>query len=350
MKTFLDDALNELANAFIVRIEHRRDVTEKLPFQLKKVATADTLMLEGRSFLVVACLKSAVLTANNFLLIRRLADRFNLPIIFALKSIDNGMMSYLHHKGYGWIVPGKASFIPSILVNYSPIDRISNYTLDKNRKSFGIIPSYILAYYLSDDLPGLFSSTDLIQKFDVSKMAISRALKELYTHDLIQEVNGTRPKLFEFCVDKRTLWSKYKDRISSLSTIFITVKLEKIQDLYLFAAGESALSLYTDINPPQQEQVGTFLNLDDRLSLKTITPATMEGDYFFKNMGLYEDIYNGHVKEDKVNLQIFPYKPVLEGNSLNKIFLALSRFDKSDTRVNSCFIELETDIINGFKS
>ncbi|EKZ9428756.1 hypothetical protein RH868_004548 [Salmonella enterica] len=347
MDKLLNAALNELSTVFLLRFEMVHDFTEELPFQLKKAATAYILRIEGRELLFISCPKLSYINANNFLNLRRLIDKINIPVVVVLKTIDSQSKSFLKNNNVGWVVPGRASYIPSMLMNYTSVDKSNDKNLNKANKSFGVIPSYIIAYYLSYDLPLSFSAADLVLKMDVSKMAISRALKELLAESIIEEVNDFKPKVYTFCIERKILWLKYRERISSLSTGFMAVSAKKISEYEVFPAGESALSMYSDMLSPNQPQVGVCMGHLDRY-LRPITPATIDGDYLFKSMGFIE--YNQDVGDgEMVLLQIFPYKVVLEGFYLNRIFLALSRFNKNDLRIKSTFLELETDIVNSFK-
>lgn len=347
MDRLLNEALNELSSAFLLRCELVYDFTDSLPFQLKRVATAYVINIEGSEFLFLSCSELSMININNYLNLRRVKDKANLPIVVVLKAIDLETKRFFKVNNIGWIVPGRSSYIPSLLMNYTALNKNEFHDISESNKPFGIIPSYLIAYYLSCDLPLNFSAADLVHKMDVSKMAISRALKELLSANIIQEVNSLKPKVYEFCIERKTLWLKYRDRISSLSTSFMPILVEKTVGYDVFPAGESALSYYSEMLPPNQVQIGVCMGHLDRY-LRPITPATIDGDYFFKSMGFLEE--NHSVTDDgRVLLQIFPYKVVLEDIYLNKIFLALSKTNKNDLRVKSTFLELETDIVNTFK-
>lgn len=346
MDRLLNEALNELSRAFLLRFELVYDFTDSLPFQLKRVATACVINIEGSELLFISCSELSMININNFLNLRRVKDKANLPIVVVLKAIDSETKHFLKVNNIGWVVPGRSSYIPSLFMNYTAINKYEVHDISESNKPFGIIPSYLIAYYLSSDLPFNFSAADLVHKMDVSKMAISRALKELLYANIIQEVNSLKPKVYEFCIERKTLWLKFRDRISSLSTNFMPILLDKTLVFKTFPAGESALSFYSEMLPPNQAQIGVCMGHLDRY-LRPITPATIDGDYFFKSMGFVEE--NHSVADgDKVLLQIFPYKVVLEDYYLNKIFLALSKSNKNDLRVKSNFLELETDIVNSF--
>ncbi|MRF57623.1 hypothetical protein [Citrobacter portucalensis] len=359
MKKLLEDAFNDLSKAFFLRAEVLRDVTDMLPFQLRKVAVAAEVSLDGRNLLFIASSKLSAISANNFLNIRRVVDVFDIPVVVVASNIDHETMAFFKHNHIGCIVPGKVSYIPSLLMNYNNINSDMDYKMVGNDKPFSIISSYILAYHLSGELPRFFNSLYLVEIFDVSKMAISRALNELLSQEIIYEIGNTRPKVFEFSIDRKLLWLKYKHRISSLSTSFIPVQTYKLEKYHFFVSGESALSIYSDMLPPDQKQIGIYLSAEDRRS-KPITPATIESSYFFKELGFWDGVNSALFQSEKIAfLQIFPYLPVLKKSELNKdtyntgvlnkVFLALSKFNKSDVRIRSSFIELETEIMNEFK-
>lgn len=342
MNKLITNALEYLSSSFLVEVKVLESVDEFLPFQIKQKASAYRISIDGVDFLCVASDKLSVLTANNFLNIRKLSSKIQIPIIIISLELNLDARKVIRKLGWGWIVPNQFSFIPSLFIHREANELKESKILVDNEKKFGIIPSYLIAYYLCGYFNNGFVSSDIIEIFNVSKMAVSRAIKELVERSVINEMSKSKPRLFYFSFDRQTLWNQQRNNVAELSTGFLPVASDKIKHMDTFFVGETALSKYTLISPPSYKQLGLFMTESDRY-MRPITPATIEGAYFFKALGLLE-LGNENLKEDVCLLQIFPYKPVIKNNYLDKVFLALSRVNKNDIRVKSSYFELETEI------
>lgn len=338
----IDDAIQYLSKSFFIVLSILDDVSEYLPFQIKGKSSAYIANIEDVKFLVVAAEKESVLSANNFLHIKRIASKFDLPIILIFKDVSEQSRKYAFINQIGIIVPFKFSFLPSLFIHREVNEISERPVYVDTEREYGVIPSYLLSYYLSGMFDKGFTSNDIINLLGVSKMAVSRATKELVTQNIIDETPDGRGRRYFFSKRRTDIWNHYKNRITSLSTGFVTVSYSKLKAKDVFFSGETALSKYTFISAPLVGQYGACLNGSDRY-LRPITPATIEGDYFFKILDLLHP--NVHAN-DLVQLQIFPYKPLIVDGYLSKVFLALSRFNKNDVRVKSSFLELETEIYN----
>ncbi|WP_454123272.1 hypothetical protein [Kosakonia sp. Marseille-Q7440] len=348
MDKLITDAMEYLSSSFLVETEVRQGIEDILPFQIRQKASAYIIRIEGTDFLCIASDKLSVLTSNNFLYIRKIVSKIDLPVIIISEELDFETRRMIKKIGGGWIIPNKYSFISSLFIHKEANElKEKNITVD-NEKKFGVIPSYLMAYYLCGYFDYEFVSFDIIDTLKVSKMAVSRAIKELIERNIIVETSEGKLRSFEFSCDRQTLWNRHRNNIAELSTGFIPVKNGKIKKLDTFLTGESALSKYTLISPPFYQQLGVSMSDTDRY-MRPITPATIEGDYFFKALSLLEET-GEHVSDDICLLQIFPYAPVVNNGYLDKIFLSLSRVNKKEIRVKSSYFELETDIFQNLKN
>ncbi|MGX5057062.1 hypothetical protein ACWKX9_26055 [Enterobacter asburiae] len=341
-KMLIDDAVQYLSASFFIVLRIIDEVSEYLPFQIKGKSFAYIANIEETKFLVVVSEKESVLSANNFLYIKRLREKFSLPVILVSRDISENSRKYAFLNQIGLIVPFKFSYLPSLFIHREVNEIVDKPTYVDTEKEYGVIPSYLLAYYLSGMFSNGFNSNDIISLLGVSKMAVSRATKELLTHGFIVDEFIGRGRRYFFSKKRKEVWSHYKDRITPLSTGFVTVSMSKLRSSDVFYSGESALSKYTFISSPLVGQYGVCMSGNDRY-MRPITPATIDGDYFFKILNLLHSDVNSN---DLVQLQIFPYKPMLNDGFLNKVFLLLSRFNKNDVRVKSSFLELETEVFN----
>lgn len=343
--TLIDDAIQYLSASFFVVLRIIDDVSEYLPFQIKGKSSAYIANVEETKFLIVVSEKESVLSANNYLYIKRLRDKFSLPVILVSRDISENSRKSAFLNQIGLVVPFRFSYLPSLFIHREVNELIEKPVYVDTQKEYGVIPSYLLAYYLSGMFDDGFNSNDIIMLLGVSKMAVSRATKELLAQDFIVEKPNGRGRIYFFSKRRKEVWSHYKNRITSLSTGFVTVSLTKLKSSEIFFSGESALSKYTFISPPLVGQYGVCMSGNDRY-MRPITPATIDGDYFFKILNLLHS--NVH-SNDLVQLQVFPYKPVVCDGVLSKVFLVLSRFNKNDVRVKSSFLELETEVFNELK-
>lgn len=341
-KTLIDDAIEYLSASFFIVLHIMDDVSEYLPFQIKGKSAAYIAGIEDAKFLVLVSEKESVLSANNYLNIKRLRDKFGLSVILVLKYVSEDARKYAFLNKIGLIIPFRFSYLPSLYIHREVNEIIEKPTYVDTEKEYGVIPSYLLAYYLSGMFDNGFSSNDVINLLGVSKMAVSRATKELLAQGFIIEKSKGRGRNYFFSKRRKEIWSHYKNRITSLSTGFVTVSLSKLKSSEIFFSGESALSKYTFISPPLVGQYGVCMSGNDRY-MRPITPATINGDYFFKILDLLHSNVNSN---DLVQLQVFPYHPMIVDGFLSKVFLVLSRFNKNDVRVKSSFLELETEVFN----
>ncbi|MFJ3459396.1 hypothetical protein ACIPMZ_20955 [Scandinavium goeteborgense] len=351
MNLFVLDALKFVSSTFMLEATLEKDISEELPFQLRNKATLCFVKIEERDFVMIASEDRDVLLSNNALHIKRIEGRYNLPLIIVVAT-DAGqelrrLVKQLHG---GLVVPWKFATLPSLLIHSAvaeiapPINRVDT------EKPYGIIPSFLICYYFAGYFDNGFSSIDVMDILGISKMAVSRAVKEMTNSKLIKPIESGRSKQFHFTDSRKGLWNNQRHRISPLSTGSIAVKKSRLPVADLFTCGESALSRYTLLGSPAKPSLGLCMTNDDRY-MRPITPATIEGDYFFKIMKIIsDDYYEGQASETDATLQIFPYNPLITNGFLDMVFLAFTRINKNDIRVKSSFFELETTIYNNLKN
>lgn len=338
----IHDAVKYISTSFLIETDIIEDVTEYLPFQIKHNVSANIVSINGSKFLFLAAQKEKTLSANNFLHVKRMYSKFNIPVVLVTSDISTYALEFSKQFNGGWVVPYKFTYIPSLFIHRSVNDITNSVGFVDTTKAFGIIPSYILTYYISGSFNAGFNSSDIIELLGVSKMAFSRAAKDLSEAGLVSDEPDGRSRRFTFTVSRKQVWSHYKNRISPLSTGFMIVSEDMLSGKDSFLSGETALSKYSFLSPPNTINLGICMSGQDRY-MRPITPATIDGDYFFKILGLWG---GGVDRKNVVSLQIFPYNPLIESGCINKVFLIFSRFNRNDVRVKSSFLELETEVYN----
>lgn len=349
MNRLIQDALKYVNSSFLIDTEIEKNVSDELPFQLKKRAELYLVDIEGREFLVLASDDPDVLSANNFLHVKKIENRFSRPLIIVTTEVNPELKAVVKQLKGGLIIPGRYTILPALLIHreVNEIPYRSNWV--DTEKSFGIIPSYLICYYFSDYFSNGFSSADIIKILGISKMAVSRAVKDLVANQIIREKGSGRNMNYFFTYSRKSLWNHHRHRISMLSTGFVGVKKKHLPPTELFSTGESALSKYTLLSSPGTPNMGICMTNDERY-MRPITPATINGDYFFKIMKILSDNkYEERRTDHDVMLQVFPYKPLINNGVINKVFLIFSRLNIADIRLKSSLLELETDVYNGLK-
>ncbi|MDH2712067.1 hypothetical protein QDY64_22085 [Klebsiella quasipneumoniae] len=346
MNASIADALKSLKSIFFVETTEEDNVNDTLPFQLKNKADSRLVRIDDSPFIFISIKNEDVFAANNFLLMKRLVASSVYPIVLVSSHLSRDFRKMLRSLSIGWVIPEEQSFIPSLFIyNASNEIKEKKPTVD-TEKQFGLIPSYIIAHYLSGTLSNTFTSSDIMNLFGVSKMAASRTINDLNNQGVVKELVGGKSRVLKFSYSPKYFWRHYRHRLSSLSTGFLPISLYYIGKLDLFLSGESALASYTLLSPPTIEHLGICMTMRDRY-LRPITPATLDGDYLFNAMGILDDdIFENLDSKNYKMVQIFPYKPAIKNGVVDKVFLTLSRFNKNDLRSRSSFFELETEVFN----
>lgn len=348
MTRLLADALKYIESSFLIETKVLQEMDEYLPFQLRKRANLCIVSIDYRKFMVLTIDDPEQLMSNNFVHLKRLAAQSDFPLIIVTSELTVELKNISKQQKNGLIIPNRYVSMPSLMLQSETKDAISERWVD-TESSYGIIPSYLLVYYLSGYFEDGFNSTDILGLLGVSKMAFSRAVKELLSHKLISETSYGRSSHFRFIESRKRIWNHHRHRISPLSTGFVPVRNETVKAVEVFFSGESALSKYTLLGSPSRPFLGKCLTDKDRY-MRPITPATMKGDYFFKILNVLEDAeyYHSHI-EGFAMLQIFPYQPAIQNDALNNVFLLFSRFNTTDLRVKSSYNELEEHVYSNLK-
>lgn len=349
MITFTQDALKSVASSFLIDAQIEEDLSQQLPFQLKKQAGLYLVVIERLHFVVLSAQNPELLAANNFLHLKRIAGRFTLPLIVVTTAVSTDLKSMVKQLQGGVIVPGRFTMLPALLIQQDVDEIPSQVSRVDTEKSFGIIPSYLICYYFAGRFSQGFNSAEIMSVLGVSKMAVSRAVKEMKANGIIEEQGTGRRIRFCFSADRKSLWNQHRHRITALSTGFVAVNKSRLPPITLFHSGESALASFTLLSPPRLPAMGTCMSNEQRFQ-RPVTPATLNGDYFFKIMNILSAIScDERDQKNNLLLQVFPYNPLTENGMVNKVFLIFSRFNKADIRVKTSSLELETEVFNNLK-
>ena len=188
MKNLLADALKYIESSFLIDTKILKEIDEYLPFQLSKSATLCIVSIDNREFMVLTVEDPELLVSNNFVHLKRLEAKSKLSLIIVTSELNLELKNISKQLKNGLIIPGRYVSMPSLMLQSESKDVPSGLWVD-TENSYGIIPSYILTYYLSGYFDDGFNSLDILDLLGVSKMAFSRAVKELLSHKLISETS-----------------------------------------------------------------------------------------------------------------------------------------------------------------
>ncbi|MFS7244095.1 hypothetical protein AB6880_00070 [Rahnella inusitata] len=345
------DAIEYINSSFFLDTKIKKNISDLLPFQIQQDADLSIVEIDGNEFIFLACEKLKILESNNFLHVKRLASKLTHPLVIVTKEFSEELAFLARSITGGLIIPGSYSLLPSLLIHRKneKITLVRDHTsIDK---PFGIIPSYLICYYLSGYFDNGIISSDIIDILEISKMSVSRAAKELLASGIIEERSYGRNKEYHFVVSRKDFWHFHRHRIAMLSTNLIPVDKDRLDQSQLFMCAESALAKYSYLSPPRVPNYGICLSNEERY-MRTITPATIDGDYFFKIKNIPNKDNHHYYSNDHYDamLQIFPFKPLIINGIIDKLFLLFTRFYKNDLRVNASFNEIENEIFDLLKN
>ncbi|WHP97352.1 hypothetical protein [Edwardsiella anguillarum] len=236
MKSLLADALKYIESSFLIDTKILQGMDEYLPFQLRKSATLCSVSIDDREFMVLTVDNPELLMSTNLVHLKRLDAKSDLPLIIVTSELTVELKNISKQLKKGLIIPGRYVSMPSLMLQSETKNVISERWVD-TESSYGIIPSYLIAYYLSGYFDSGFNSMDIVGLLGVSKMAFSRAVKELLSHKLISESSCGRSSHFRFIEPRKRIWNHYRHRISPLSTGFVPVRNEIIKAAEVFLSG-----------------------------------------------------------------------------------------------------------------
>ena len=341
------EAINYLDGQFPLEIRTAGDVSQYLPFQLRERTGAFKVSINGVQQLIICIDDIRILEINNYFHLKWIITNIPESIIIASRQqIQKNTREVMKNGGIGWIVPKKSINIPSMYINgeYEKISQKDIIISDTG--TIGVIPTYIIAYYVSGNIPDEFTGEKISKMLDISKMSSSRAISNLLDEDLISYVKIGREKLVKFNYPKKTTLIKTFDRLSKISTGFTYGTLDEINNRDIFISGESALSKYSLLSEPSIKQYGTYLTKDERYK-KTISEKTIKSAYLFNAIEI--GMPRKAKAESNILVQIFPYKPIIKQGLISEIFLILSNTITRDIRVKSSLEEMKISIINNIK-
>jgi biotin operon repressor len=182
-----------------------------------------------------------------------LKNNLNKKVVFLAENLTSLNRKRLIEKGLNFIVPGKQMYLPDLLIDL----REGNHNPRQRKKVEKLLPSaqLILLYHilhrnenkqLADD-----SFTQLALRFGYSRMAITKAIENLVYNKLCT-VEGAREKYIRFIANRDELWQQALPLC--VNPVFKKVFVdEKPGGQFLLQSNESALTVFSNMNPSRQK-------------------------------------------------------------------------------------------------
>ncbi|HIF9465994.1 TPA: hypothetical protein ACX6SF_002441 [Photobacterium damselae] len=311
--------------------------TPPVPMQFKNKLKVILGKLGGLSFYVVYTYDDIIFAQSNRYMFDKLLSRLNeYPILFVIDELKRSTILQLTEKRIAHIVPFKRSYIPELMLHQDepPKENIKLFPSEK----LGILPTNIVVRFLDGVIPRTFTTSDI--QVTVSKASISRSIKELQDVGLIKAEKIGRSYQMEFLHSRKKIWEAKDYLLAKLASDVCQVPKSFIGGPTVLA-GESALSKYTLLSPPQVPCYAVVMDNDARKDF-AITSSTINtvSKYFIR-----ERRPNKEEFQEKIELQVFPYVPVTKAvrdcEVISPIVLSLSGYKNREPRIRTSFEELD---------
>lgn len=245
--------------------------------------------------------------------VQQIKNLLNQKMVIVLENVQAYNRKRLIEKGVNFIVPGKQLYMPDLL-----IDLRESFVHPKTKqKNETLLPSaqFLLIYHIIhrnqqwklEENP----FKEIAQKLGYTPMAITNAIDNLKSHDLI-EVEGEKEKFIRFRYDRHKLWNIAQKQNLLVNPVIKTVYVdEKPKDHFLLQSNVSALPEYTDLNPSRQNYFAiektVFYGFQKNNAL--VNPNDYEGRYAlevwkYNPLTLVDELRNDMAVVDPLSLYL----------------------------------------------
>lgn len=228
-----------------------------------------------------------------------------LPVVFVFESVASYNLKRFVQKKVNFIIPGKQLFIPALLMNLRKVSDKS----DKKTIRITPVAQFLLLYHLQKEILKGLTTQMLAEKFSLTYITLSRAVKNLEELELCNLVGGKERKL-QFAGKGKSLWDKAKPFLQN--PVERSVFTDEILDENIVCiSGINALAYYTMLN----DEVRRHYSIDNRI---------------FKNVSVATDKHNG---DNSIEVWRYDPKPLSSNGIVDKLSLYLLVKDDINERV-----------------
>lgn len=233
----------------------------------------------------------------------------DLPIYINLNEISYFRKQNLLQNNIPFILKDKMVFLPFMTTFLTNQKFEQNINVEKLTLSAQLLFIWIL--YQNENQ---YFINDALEVLDVSHMTLTRSYRQLVATTFFKEHKDGRKIYLTTSLSKDELFKKMRPYLQSpVKSQFYMMKDQRTQDMVL--AGESTLSQYSFINPPQIE-------------IYAIDKANS------KDLHTQKELFD---KEQQIEVQIWEYDPLLfseDQKHIDKISLMTSFFNNHDERLD----------------
>ena len=208
----------------------------------------------GINFAVINITKEAELTVSAMKKQKiKYEEVLQCPIAYELKVNSLSMRNALVKNEVSFIdLPGNV-FLPFMGIVLQDVYRKQSIKVDKMMPATQLVFLYLL--YMEDEETVL--KGEIANKLNLTKTSITRATAQLKEMDLISEQKSGIEISVKRKYSRKESYDKAKDYlINPIQKIVTSVKEEKT--IELLNAGETALSLLSELNPPRLEERAVY--------------------------------------------------------------------------------------------
>lgn len=320
MKTYLEESFG-VSEPF----HQEQEMAKRLPLYLRGSYNFFTSHLNGQKVLWAEVKSSDQATPEQLKkqshVLQDVAGK--LPIIYIFQNLEPWQRKRLIEKKVGFAEPFRQLYVPSLFMQFR----------DGHAQEKAISPiiqqlkppaQLLLLYHLQiKTLEGLLLQ-EIAKMLNYSAMTITRAIKELSTISLLH-VEGIKEKSIFFNSNRKDLWEKALPYLTS-PVREVWHHDQPIYNEYTRFGGESALSHYSMLSPPNEE---TMVIGKDPFRLRKNQYARLDKKY-----GFYR-------------IEVWHYDPVLLSSQreVDKLSLYLTLKNHSDERIQGALQNMINEMI-----
>ncbi|MCD8013805.1 MAG: hypothetical protein LUG99_11620 [Lachnospiraceae bacterium] len=286
------------------------DLEERLPLYLKSGRSYSILQIESLDCLCIKITSDDFRISSYLKQLDKLSGYWNSNVILVFQELSTYQRKMLIQNKIAFIVPESQVYIPFLGMVFKERTAGRQYIVD-NRLS---ATAQLLVLFAIKNKINRIRQADITQFIPSSPMTISRAVNELIQLNLMNEKINGRERILLVDSSMSGLYRKCKRYLDTPISRIVYVKEADVPEELPFA-GESALSEYSMLNPPNVNCYAMWKKNFNKLKLDTVDP--------------------NWIRESYAEIQLWIYDPLLlaNGRYVSELPLALTFENETDERV-----------------
>lgn len=247
--------IEDILGINILPIPLKRDRLGKLPVYLAQRYQFYTADLMGKPVLLAKVKQENELGILQISKHKALIEKIiGQNVVFIIEHLPAFNRKRLIEKHISFVVPGRQLYIPEMMMDLRETF-VRNKTRQEREK---LLPTsqFLLLYQIlhhgNDNSIENFSFKALAERLGYTPMAISKAVENLKSHQLI-EVHGSKEKQIHFSKQRGELWNTLEHQNLWINPVIKQVFVDQLPKQATLRSNTSALPEYTDMNPSRQK-------------------------------------------------------------------------------------------------